>query len=103
MTDTFKHYMLDTYSIDELREIAEHGCVSGCASTLIYYKDTNAIYDKYAEELHSVIESEADNFGEVPTYLVNALKEPLHVFKNSVVWFVAESYAFELINNSVEA
>ena len=102
MSYTFKQYMQEKYTLEELQDIASHGCQSGCAGTLIYYSDTNAIYDRFAEEIHAVISDEAENFGEVPQYLVKALAEPLHVFKNNLVWFVAETYAFELSNAAEE-
>lgn len=102
MEYTFKQYMKEKYTLEELQDIAAHGCESGCAGTLIYYSDTNAIYDRFAEEIHTIIADEVENFGEVPEYLKNALAEPIHVFKNNLVWFVAETYAFELSNQTEE-
>ena len=99
---TFKQHMKDNYTTEELKDIAEYGCVSGCAGTMIYYSDTTELYNKFAEELHEVIAEEAECFGEVPQYLVNALKEPLYIFKNSIVWFVAETYANQLVNEAEE-
>ena len=99
---TFKDFMISTYNLEELQDIASHGCQSGCAGTLIYYSDTNDSYDRFAEEIHTVISDEVENFGEVPEYLKNALAEPLHIFKNNLVWFVAETYAFELSNQTEE-
>ena len=51
----FIQYMRDNYTDDELKEIAEHGCESGCANTLIYYRDTSNVYAKYADDIHAVI------------------------------------------------
>jgi hypothetical protein len=96
--DTFKNYIIQNYSQEELKEIAEHGCQSGCASGLIYYSDTVDFYNRFSDELHEVIADDCDNFGEVPQYITNALKEGATQFKNSVVWYVAESYALQLVN-----
>lgn len=100
--DTFKNYMIQNYSIDELRDISEHGCVSGCATGLIYYSDTVDFYNRYSEELHEVISDDYDNFGELPKYITDALTQGATQFKNAVVWYVAESYAFELVNQAVD-
>lgn len=89
---TFNQYMMDTYSIEELGEIAEHGCESGCATTLIYYHDTNRIYDQYAEELHEMIAEWQDDFGIAPEYIMQHIGN-LVQFKNAVVWFCAEVIA----------
>jgi hypothetical protein len=94
--------MMQNYSLDELRDISEHGCVSGCATGLIYYSDTLAFYDKYCEELHEVISQDCEDFGETPKYLTDALAQGCTSFKNAVVWYVAESYAFELVNQAVD-
>ena len=89
--------MADTYSKDELREIAEHGCVSGCASTLIYYHDTNALYDHHAEELHEMVADYMQEFGTMPDFIGLEFGS-LTQFKNAVVWFCAELIAWEVTN-----
>lgn len=89
---TFNQYMLDTYSVEELGEIAEHGCESGCATTLIYYHDTNTIYDKYCEELHEMLGEWQDEMGLAPEYVFKHIGNSV-TFKNAVVWFCAEIIA----------
>ena len=55
--------ILDTYDTEDLTNIAEHGCVSGCASSHIYYTETSAFYDKYEEEVNDYLrEIFGDNF-----------------------------------------
>lgn len=95
----FKDYMAETYSKQELADIAVYGCESGIASTLIYYSDTTAIYDNYQENLHEIISEYIDNFGESPTYIINNLNDVTY-FKNAVVWFCAEYVAGELIDDT---
>ena len=36
----------DVYSIEELKEIANHGCKSGVCSKHVYYGDTLKFYDE---------------------------------------------------------
>lgn len=36
---------------DCIREILTYGCVSGCVSSLIYYKDTLAFYEQHRNEI----------------------------------------------------
>ena len=100
--DTFYDYM-KSYDLDELREIADHGCVSGCASGLIYYSDTLAAYDKYCDELHDELAFDIEQFGETPKYITDALAQGCTSFKNALVWYVAESYANRIINETEEA
>lgn len=97
MTNTFKDWMRNQYDQEELREIAYHGCESGCAGGLIYYTETNALYDLYADELHEEIGNYLDQTGEeLPSYVTKHIGHLTH-FKNAVIWFVAEMYANELM------
>lgn len=100
--NTFYDYM-KSYDLDDLQAITEQGCVSGCAGSLIYYSDTLAMYDKHCDELHDVLASDIENFGETPKYITNALAQGCTAFKNALVWYVAESYASQIINETEEA
>jgi hypothetical protein len=97
MTKTFKQWMSDQYDTDTLNEIATHGCISGIASGLIYYTETTAIYEQYAEELHAAYGDYVSEVGEPVAYVVENMGE-VSMFKNALVWFVAELYAQELTN-----
>ena len=94
--DTFYQWMKDHYDQEDLRNIAEQGCVSGCASGLIYYSETNDIYDAYAHELHDKLGEWIDEIGENPEFITKELGNA-STFKNSMVWFVAEQYANEIL------
>lgn len=95
MTQTFKQWMIDQYDQEELYTITEHGCISGCAGGLVYYSETCDLYDKHAEELHDALNDYKDSHGEWPAYVIENLGSVIS-FKNAVVWFVAELYAYEL-------
>lgn len=96
MSKTFSQYLFDTYDRRELQDIAEHGCQSGAAGTMIYYNQTNALYDQYCEELHDVLGRYIEETGTTPEYIVQYLGD-LVGFKNAMVWFVAELYAQEMV------
>jgi hypothetical protein len=90
--NTFRQWMLTSYNKDDLASIAKHGCISGCASGLIYYSETNDIYDKHCIELHNVLANWIDMNGEAPEFVTKHLDSAIS-FKNAMVWFVAEFYA----------
>lgn len=96
---TFYQYMKDTYIIEELRDITQHGCVNGCARTLIYYRDTCAMYDLHADELHTQLGEWIESVGETPEFITEQLGYA-YGFKNALVWFVAEQYANDIIQTT---
>ena len=62
---------------------------------MIYYNQTNDLYDKYCEELHDVLGNYIEEIGCAPDYIVQYLGDVVG-FKNAMVWFVAEVYAQEM-------
>jgi hypothetical protein len=95
-SQTFYQWMQEQYDSEELSEIARHGCSSGCASGLIYYQETSAIYDRFADELHDKVTEYHSMTGSFPEFIIENFATSA-VFKNAMVWFVAELYADELI------
>ena len=94
--DTFYQWMKNSYELEELEDICQHGCVSGCASGLIYYSETLAIYDKYKDELHQKLGEWIHEIGETPTFITQYL-DCFQSFANAMVWFVSEQYASEIV------
>ena len=94
--NTFYKHIKENYSNDELKEICQHGCVSGIAGTMIYYSQTNDLYDEFAYELHDKLGEWIDEIGETPEFIVKELGNA-STFKNAMVWFVAEQYANEIV------
>ena len=85
----------DTYSIDTLREIVEHGCASGCAHDHIYYADCIKFYDTYEDEITDYI---VDNFGsEMLVELFSNNEGNLTGYKNDLVWTFIEMNASTII------
>ena len=85
------------YTIDELNDIVEHGCVSGCAHSHIYYSDTVSFYDEYSDTIDDYI---IDAIGlEFLTETFDNNEGNLKGYKNDMCWTFIELYAMELIDN----
>ena len=88
----------DQYDLDTLKEIVEHGCVSGVSTNHIYYYQTVKFYDQYEEEIYEYIE---DLLG--TDYLVETFKKNeahLTGYKNDVVWTYIELVASQIIDEA---
>ena len=86
----------ETYSVEELKEIADHGCQSGVCSQHIYYGDTISFFETYEDEITDYIES---CYG--VEFLVDMFKEAdanLRYYKNNMTWCFIELIAFDAAN-----
>ena len=86
----------ESYDLDTLREIVEHGCQSGVANHHIYYYQTVSFYDDNEEE---IVEYVSDNLG--TEFLVELFKQNdanLDCYKNDVIWSFIELVASQLID-----
>ena len=97
---TFKDYIKANYSLEELQDIAEHGC-NGGVSGMIYYSETTDLYFQYGDDMHEIIAEYKANVGEMPMSIVEQLDDAVQ-FRNAIVWFATEYIAYELVNNTVE-
>ena len=89
--------ILSVYDIEELKEIADHGCQSGVCSQHIYYGDTVQFYDTFET---SILDELVLNYGyDLLNDLFRDADASLTVYKNHVVWAFIEMVAFEAINN----
>jgi len=93
--NTFKQWLSDTYTDDDLYNIYHSGCVSG-VSGMIYYNETIELYDAFADDMHDILSEYKDMTGEMPEYVVKHLDHATG-FKNAVVWFCAEWLADEFV------
>ena len=83
----------ETYTLEDFKEIANHGCQSCVCSQHIYYGDTVKFFEKYEDEVLDYIES---SYG--TEFLVDMFKNAdasLTHYKNDVVWCLIEMIAFE--------
>ena len=84
------------YDIDTLREIYNHGCVSGVAHNHIYYTETVQFFDDNEEEIISFI---SDTMGDdYPSEVFKNSDNCLTSYKNDIVWTFVELVAMQLVD-----
>ena len=86
----------DTYSIDTLREIVEHGCISGVAHDHIYYADCIKFYNTYEDEITDYFRDNYD--ADFLVKLFNEACADLSQYKNDVTWAYIEAISFDVIS-----
>ena len=97
MTQSPFDVIKNDYTIEELNDIVEHGCASGCAHQHIYYTDTVRFFDRYSDDICEYI---TDAIGsEFLTETFDNNEGNLTGYKNDIVWTFIELYAMELIDN----
>lgn len=97
----FKKYMQENYCNDQLQDIANHGCASGCATTLIYYSDTSKIYDLYCDDIHAIVGDYMESTGICDFKTLNESIGSAMQFKNAIVWLAAELVAYDLVSEFI--
>ena len=80
--------------IGTVEDITTYGCASGCVPALIYCSDTEAFFDRHADEIFELIEDMAEE-GVID-------KNRLELSKNNLTWTAFELIAWE-ISDEVEA
>ena len=84
----------DMYSLEDLKEIADHGCQSGVCRQHIYYGDTVRFYETFETE---ILDELVLNYGY--DFLVDLFKDAdadLTFYKNAVVWAFIEAVAIDV-------
>lgn len=82
--------ILSMYDKEQLHDIAEHGCASGCASQHIYYSDTLSFFDKHEEEIQDDLQS---RYGDDFLVLFAKDIQDVSIMKNNMVWAYIEGVA----------
>jgi len=90
--DTIK----ETYDIETLREIRDHGCVSGVAHDHIYYRDTVEFFDTYEDEICEYVSDTLG--GELLEEIWNSNACDLTSYKNDATWCYVELVASLLVD-----
>ena len=91
--------ILNTYDSEELSDIANYGCESGCASSHIYYTQTSEFFDKYEEDIY---DSLRDLFGDNFLYELVTDCHDMTDMKNKLVWTYIELVAGDYINQMTD-
>ena len=85
----------ETYDIDTLREIIEHGCASGVAHDHIYYADNVKFFNDYEDEITDYM---VDNFGsEMLVELFSNNEGNLRGYMNDMTWTYIEMVASTIV------
>ena len=80
-----------------LENVTTYGCVNGTVSSLIYYSDTEAFFDRHSEEIFELIEDMAEE-GIID-------KKQIELSKNNLAWTAFELIAWEItdkLENAME-
>ena len=93
--------MADTYSVEELADIAAHGCEGG-VNGMIYYNETTDLYNEYADDLHAIVGEWQEQTGMMPISITENLDNG-KMFRNAIVWVSAQLVAGEAISYAIEA
>lgn len=70
-----------------MKDVYEHGCVSGCVGALIYYYQTEEFFKKHMDDIFTVYNELRDMYGDCP------IRKDYDVNANSLSWM-----AFEEVN-----
>ena len=80
-----------------IENITTYGCVSGTVPALIYYSDTEAFFDRHADEIFELLEDMAEE-GIID-------KKQIELSKNNLAWTAFELIAWEIrdeLENAME-
>ena len=97
MTQSPFDVIKNDYTIEELNDIVEHGCISGCAHSHIHYSETVSFYDQHEDTICDYIRDVIGSEFLTDTFANN--EGMLTGYKNDIVWTFIELYAMELIDN----
>ena len=87
----------DIYSLEDLKEIANHGCESGVCFKHIYYGDTIQFYETFET---NILDELVLNYGyDLLNDLFKEANADLTVYKNHVVWAFIEMIAIQSVED----
>ena len=104
--ETIRQWVEDRVKDEDihLEDVIEHGCVSGCVSSLIYYSDTVKFYDKFEDEIWDMLEEDTNQFGNDNILQTisqfNGAKNVggLDQFKNLLAWYSVEETCRKILD-----
>ena len=85
------------YTLEEFKEIADHGCQSGVCTKHIYYGDTIQFYETFETD---ILDELVLNYGyDLLNDLFKEANADLTVYKNHVVWAFIEMIAIQSVED----
>jgi hypothetical protein len=79
-----------------LADLADHGCISGMVSGLIYYKETEAFAEKHREAIMELLADALDEGSIDGDTVIEQIKG--ETFDNWIAWFAFEYVALSDLN-----
>ena len=85
-----KKAVFEILDINEIEDVFNHGCVSGCAGGFIYYHQTEEFFDTYANEIFEMMNELKNEYGA-------EMFANLEFDKNSLTWLFVEETVREMV------
>jgi len=82
--------------LDEIKDIAKHGCQAG-VSGFIYYRETNAFFADHEDDVEDVC---YDILGEEYLAYFGKRNTSIQGMINEMVWFVIETYCQNMVDHA---
>jgi|APSaa5957512576_1039674.scaffolds.fasta_scaffold57069_2 hypothetical protein len=90
------------YEIEShLKDIATHGCISGCINNLIYNTDIVSFYQKYESQIWEMVYEYTQNTGQTIGQFLDGFKYKIEDeinLKVSLSWFAVEILAYQFLD-----
>lgn len=101
---TITQWVNNQYDTQELHQIIEHGCVSGCASGMVYYFETGEFYEKFKDEIWNMLYESAEDQGVTTMQLISSFNGQDNVgsdcqLKNILAWYAVEETARTILGS----
>tara|TARA_R100001460_G_scaffold11988_4_gene27752 strand:- start:3039 stop:3386 length:348 start_codon:yes stop_codon:yes gene_type:complete len=101
--NSIKEWINNNLEKGQIAEVVQHGCSGGVVSELIYYKDTEAFYEKYKEEIWDKLYDSAQDCDEHRSCLhfMSTFNGGCDVgsdlqFRNLLAWWAVEETCYQL-------
>ena len=88
--------ILEMFDEEQLKDIAEHGCESGCAPGFIYYYETSEFFDRHQDEIEEFL---YEVIGEDYLTILSKKATDMKTLKNLMCWRFVDMVAFFNENN----
>ena len=85
------------YTLEEFKEIANHGCQSGVCTKHIYYGDTIRFYETFETDIVTYLRDEFSTEFLVDTF--RTADADLTIYKNHLCWAFIEAVAFQVVED----
>lgn len=101
ITKALKNYISEEYQPDQLQDIVNHGCSSGCVGEVIYTYDCIKFYNKYEDAIWEIVDDFRNNTGQTLGEFIDSFNftiEDQDRLKVCLCWFAVEQVAYQLLS-----